>query len=129
MQKLVAISFSFLVLFQSFNISFEDFSRFSVLLDHAEYHQEQYGDSFFEFLAEHYGDATFHPASSHKEHEDLPFKEHHQACVHSAMVFTLNIQDYLISHEPFVEIPINSHYQESISLFEKQAVFQPPKLA
>ncbi|SFN43156.1 hypothetical protein SAMN04487989_101387 [Bizionia echini] len=129
MQKLVAISFSFLVLFQSFNISFEDFSRLSVLLDHADYHQKQYGDSFFEFLAEHYGDSAFHPASSHKEHEDLPFKEHHQACAHSAIVFTLTAQDYHISHEPFIEIRLNSHYQESVSLFEKPSVFQPPKLA
>lgn len=129
MQKLVSISFSFLILFQSLNINFEDFSRFGVLLDHAEYHQEQYGDSFLEFIAEHYGDATFHPVSSHKEHEDLPFKEHHQACVHSAVVFTLTVQEYLISYEPFVEIPVNFHYTDSISLFEKPSVFQPPKLA
>lgn len=129
MPKLVSIAFSFLILFQSFNITFEDFARFGVLLDHAEYHQEQYGDSFFEFIAEHYGDSTFHPSSNHKEHEDLPFKEHHNTCVHSATVFTITTQDYQISYEAFFEIPVNFFYQDSISLFEKPAVFQPPKLA
>ncbi|EGV42216.1 hypothetical protein BZARG_494 [Bizionia argentinensis JUB59] len=129
MSKLVSIAFSFLILFQSVNISFEDFARFGVLLEHAEYHQEQYGDSFFEFLAEHYGDAEFHPASEHKEHEELPFKEHHNTCVHSATVFTLTVQDYQIAYPSFIEIPFNFFYQDSISLFEKPAVFQPPKHA
>ncbi|TYB78959.1 hypothetical protein [Bizionia myxarmorum] len=129
MPKSVSIAFSFLILFQSFNITFEDFSRFGVLLDHAEYHQEQYGDSFFEFIAEHYGDATFHPSSEHTEHEDLPFKEHHQTCAHGATVFTLAAQDYHISYQSFIEIPVNFYYQDSISLFEKQSVFQPPQHA
>lgn len=129
MSKIVSIAFSFLILFQSFNISFEDFSRFSVLLDHAEYHQEQYGDSFFEFLAEHYGDANFHPSSEHKEHDELPFKGHQQPCVHTAVVFTITLQDYILPYKPFVEIPFNFFYQDSISLFEKSSVFQPPKVA
>jgi len=129
MQKLVSISFSLLILLQSFNISFEDLSRFGVLLEHAEYHQVQYGDSFFEFIAEHYVDSTYHPVSNHKEHEDLPFKDHHPSCVHSALVFTLNTQDYQIVHDIFMEIPITFYYSDSISLFEKAAVFQPPKYA
>lgn len=129
MQKIVSISFSFLILFQSFNISFEDFSRFGVLLEHAKYHQEQYGDSFFEFISEHYVDSTYHPISNHKEHEDLPFKDHHPSSAHSAVVFTITTQDYEIVHNLFMEIPITFYYSDSFSLFEKAAVFQPPKFA
>lgn len=127
MQKLVSISFSFLILIQSFNISFEEFSRIGILLEHAKFHQEQYGDSFFEFIAEHYVDSSYHPASDHKEHEDLPFKDHHPSSVHSAAVFTITTQDYIIIDNLFVEIPITFYYSDSFSLFEKAAVFQPPK--
>ncbi len=103
-------------------------SRFSVLLEHADYHQETYGDSFFEFIAEHYGDNTFHPVSDHEEHEELPFKDH-KTCAHPNIVFTLNILNYQFNYEPFVEIPINFIYKESVSLFEKPSIFQPPKKA
>jgi hypothetical protein len=129
MQKLVSILFSLLILFQNFNISFEEFSRIGTLLEHAKFHQEQYGDSFFEFLAEHYVDSSYHPVSDHKEHEDLPFKDHHPSCVHGAVVFTITSQDYEIVHDLFMEIPITFYYSDSFSLFEKAAVFQPPKYA
>lgn len=129
MGKLFSITFSFLILFQSFNLSFEDASRFNILLEHAQYHQEQYGDSFFEFLAEHYGDSNYHPKADHSDHEKLPFKDHHKACVHANVVFTLNTIDYPLFYEPFLEIPFNFFYKDSVSLFEKPAVFQPPKFA
>ncbi|SDZ77675.1 hypothetical protein [Bizionia paragorgiae] len=129
MTQVTSIAFSFLILFQSFNISFEDFSRFGVLLEHAEYHQEQYGDSFFEFLAEHYGDSTFHPASEHSEHNELPFKEHHQTCTHGLTLFTYTTQEYSIDKVPFIDISVNFYYKDSVSLFEKPTFFQPPKHA
>nr|WP_321227310.1 hypothetical protein [uncultured Psychroserpens sp.] len=129
MQKLFAISFSFLVLFQSLNIGVEDISKISVLLDHAEYHQENYGDSFVQFLAEHYGDLKDSHDNDHEEHEDLPFKHHHQTCVHTSVAFTFDIIEFDLSYNPFIEIPFNFFYTESVSLFEKSSVFQPPKLA
>jgi hypothetical protein len=129
MSKLFAISFSFLILLQSLNFGVENLTRINVLLEHAQYHQETYGDSFFEFLTEHYVDLTFHPDSEHSDHEKLPFKDHHKACVHANAVFTLNTLDYPILYEHFLEIPVNFYYKDSVSLFEKPSVFQPPKLA
>lgn len=129
MQKLIAIVYSTLILFQSFNISFEDISKFDKLLQHAKYHQQTYGDSFFEFLSEHYGDEAVAHDNEHKEHQELPFKHNHQTCVHVNVAFTLQAFDFNLDYHPFIEIPFNFHYKESTSLFEKPSVFQPPRLA
>ena len=127
MSKVFAILFSSLILVQSLNISFEDFSKLNVLLEHAKFHQETYGDSFFEFLAEHYGENTFQYVNEHQEHEELPFK-HHQDCTHIVFDFTA-ISHFFIENtqQNLTEIPINFFYKESSSLFEKRSVFQPPK--
>lgn len=129
MNKLVAILYSFLILIQSVNFSFEDFSKLSVLFEHAEYHQEYYGDSFLDFLTEHYGESKFAHGNNHEEHEDLPFKHHHQTCAHVNAAFTLQTLDFDLEYIPFIEIPFNFYYTESTSFFEKPSVFQPPKYA
>jgi hypothetical protein len=127
MNKLIAISYSLLILVQSFNFSFEDLSKLSTLIEHAEFHQKNYGDSFLEFLSEHYGETKFAHGNNHDEHEDLPFKHHHQTCAHTNSAFTLQTLNFDLESLPFIEIPFNFHYTESSSLFEKQSVFQPPK--
>lgn len=126
MPKLVAITYSVLILLQSLNFSFEDFSKLSLLFEHAEYHQKNYGDSFIDFLAEHYGNDKFQHENDHGDHEDLPFK-HHQTCSHTNISFTLPNVNFTLDYQPFVEIPCNFFYKESQSLFEKPSVFQPPK--
>ncbi len=129
MSKLFAILFSSLILVQSLSISFEDFSKLNVLLEHAKFHQETYGDSFFEFLAEHYGENIIQHGIDHEEHEELPFK-HQRDCTHIAFDFTANPRFNLDSNQQsFIQIPFNFFYKESSSLFEKPSIFQPPKLA
>ncbi len=128
MSKVFAILFSALILVQSFNISFEDFSKFNVLLEHAQFHQEKYGDSFFEFLVEHYGEDMLQHENNHQEHEELPFK-HQQDCTHITFDFTASQMFDFDNNQPsFIQIPFNFFYKESSSLFEKSSVFQPPKL-
>lgn len=129
MQKTFAIAFSLLVLFQSINISADDISKVSTLFEHAEYHQETYGDSFFQFLGEHYGDVNIVHENNHEEHEDLPFKHRHQTCAHGTIAFTFETLNFDLKYESFLEIPFNFFYKESTSIFEKSSVFQPPKLA
>lgn len=63
-----------LILLQSLDIGLEDISKINVLLKHAQFHQEKYGDSFVDFLTEHYG-SNEHVSDQHKEHKDLPFKK------------------------------------------------------
>ena len=129
MSKLVAILYASLILFQSLNISFEDVSKFSVLLEHASYHKEAYGDSFFDFLSEHYGEASLGYGIDHSEHEDLPFKHDSKTCCHVNTSFTLQTFDFVRSCTAFIEIPFNFFYKESTSSFVKPSVFQPPRFA
>ncbi len=129
MTKIFAILFSGLILFQSFNISIEDFSKLTVLLKHAEYHQNNYGDSFMEFLVEHYSDNEIQKGTDHEEHDSLPFKNGHHNCQHLNPPFTFIASNFNLDFTPFVVIPLNFLYKESISSFEKPSVFQPPRLA
>lgn len=129
MTKLVAIFYAVLILFQSLNISYEDASKWSTLIDHASYHQEIYGDTFFDFLSEHYGEAAVLHESEHTDHENLPFKHDHQSCAHFNTSFTIQAFDFIANTKSFFEIRLNFFYAESTSLFEKPSVFQPPKFA
>ena len=129
MTKLVAIIFSGLILFQSFNINIEDISKLKVLLEHAEYHQKTYGDSFMEFLVEHYSDDDTLKNNEHEEHDSLPFKKGDQNCQHLNPPFNFVAASFNLDYTPFVAIPFNFFYKDSISSFEKPSVFQPPKQA
>lgn len=129
MSKIIAILYASLMLFQSLNISFEDVSKFSALFEHASYHEETYGDSFLDFLAEHYGLGSEDYSKDHSEHKDLPFKHDHKTCCHVNTSFIIQNIDFVASYTSFVEIPFVFFYKESTSLFEKSPVFQPPKYA
>ena len=127
MSKLIAFTYSLLILFQSFNIGLEDLSKFSTLLEHADYHKEMYGDNFVQFLAEHYGDAKADHDNEHEEHKDLPFKDAHHFCSHIITPFINTSITYDFTQQDFIKIPFNFHYTESHTNFEKSSVFQPPK--
>lgn len=129
MLRPIAIFYALLILLQSLNISFEDVSKFSALFEHAAFHQETYGDSFLDFIAEHYGMASADYKIDHSEHKDLPFKHDHKTCCHVNTSFILHHFDFVASYPSFIEIPFNFFYEESTSLFEKPSVFQPPKQA
>jgi len=128
MIKLFPIIFANLILFQSFNIGFEDFSKLNILLEHASFHQENYGDSFFEFLAEHYGEEFKTHSNEHKEHENLPFKHDQQTSQHVPTIFMLHSTGIELKEYIFVEASKTFFYKEPHSLFEKPSVFQPPRL-
>lgn len=129
MSKILAFTYSFLILIQSFNINLEDFSKISALVEHAQFHKEKYGDTFFEFLAEHYGDDRHDHENNHQEHKDLPFNDGNHMCSHinNSFLNVANTFDFK-SQEP-VEIPVNFYYKDMFTSFEKTSVFQPPKHA
>lgn len=128
MGKLFAILCSGLIFIQSIDINVGDFSKISSLLEHAEYHQDRYGDSFMDFMNEHYGESMVQHENDHSGHENLPFKHEH-ICSYSVIAFTFEIYNYDLKLPSFTEIPLQFYYKESISLFEKHSVFQPPKTA
>jgi hypothetical protein len=129
MFKMFAIILSNLILLQSLNVHLESFSKLNVLLEHAQFHQKTYGDSFFEFLYEHYGDKDLLTTSNHTEHKDLPFKSSSQTCSHLISIFDFNIDVYELKNKVRLQTKPNYFYKDSHSFFEKHAVFQPPKFA
>ncbi len=118
-----------MILIQSFNINLEDISKFSALMEHASFHKEMYGDTFFEFLAEHYGDAKDDHENDHEEHDDLPFKDNHHLCSHVNTSFINVSFSFDFNYQEFIEIPFNFFYNDTFSSFEKTTIFQPPKHA
>ena len=129
MIKFITILLSNLILLQSLTIDVESFSKLNVLLEHAQYHQEKYGDSFFEFLYEHYGNQDLVAKKNHKEHKDLPFKQHTHNCTHHITDFSFNNSLFEINNNIALEAKPNYSYKESLSFFEKPSIFQPPKYA
>jgi len=129
MTKFITILLSNLILLQSLNIDVASFSKLNVLLEHAQFHQEKYGDSFFEFLSEHYGNQNLLAKKEHKEHKDLPFKQNTHNCTHHITDFSFNTTFFEIKNNVFLESKPNYSYKESLSFFEKPSIFQPPKHA
>ena len=127
MSRLLSIFLSILVFGQTLNIGTEDFSKIDVLLKHAKFHQEKYGDNFFEFMIEHYAFGKQEHQPYHQEHKNLPFK--HLDCSHVSSFIPLQMECYSLKN---LEIPTSKpvfFYKEIGSLFEKASIFQPPKVS
>ncbi|TXE13221.1 hypothetical protein FUA26_05355 [Seonamhaeicola algicola] len=130
MSKTAAIVYSILMLFQSLNINIEELSKLGVLIEHAQYHQEMYGDTFLEFLYEHYGEQAVSTQNDHEEHDDLPFKSHqHIFCQVNFACILVTSLEFPLQNQMHQNTQLNFFYKEPISSFEKPTVFQPPKLA
>ena len=126
MSKLAAILFSTLILVQSSNISFDDLSKLNVLLEHAEYHKATYGDSFIDFLAQHYDESVFENGFDHKEHKNLPFKHQYLDSYVQVIFELINLNLDVNIHE----IDFNNKNFTYNKLFSNQYVnnfFQPPQ--
>jgi hypothetical protein len=126
MAKLISILFSILILFQSFNLQLEDYSKISVLFEHAQFHDDNYGDSIIDFVVEHYNTSYFDSDKQHKEHKNLPFKKE-RSSKNQVNSFTLNLDSYTFNNITFRKISLNFFYNVSYSTLVKPNVFQPPQ--
>ena len=132
--KLFSIAISFLLLFQSVNISIADLVQFDELIEHAQFHNEQYGDSFLVFVSKHYGELKAEHSKKHQEekgdHEELPFN--HNSCTHvtSTTAYVLNKVKAEIKGLYFSETTeANFYYQGHTSSLHAFGFFQPPRLS
>ena len=123
----MSIVFANLILFQSFQISFEDLVKVDDLLEHASYHQEMYGDTFFEFLDEHYSENFSNHNENHEEHENLPFKHDSKNCHQTISIFTLNFSNFEISLNQEIDSNMHFFYKDLYAFLNKSTIFQPPK--
>jgi hypothetical protein len=128
--KLFAISISFLVLLQSFGLHYTDVVQLDEFIEHAKFHSEQYGDNVLVFISKHYGDLKADHEKQHQEekedHEQLPFQ--HQGHVSPVTAITLYNNTTELDILEFVEYNgANFFYQAPSSSLHAQGLFQPPK--
>lgn len=78
MFRIVSPIIALFLFFQSINVQVVDIVRLGDLVEHANFHAQEYGDDWISFFVKHYGaDKEEHEQkSNHKEHEKLPFSEH-----------------------------------------------------
>ena len=132
MTKFFAIAISLLMLLQSTNIHAADLLELDDLMEHYEFHAEEYGDNFLVFLSKHYGELKAEHSKNHQEerqeHEDLPFQ--HNCHSLSLVVFIANEAFYYTSR-PLVSSnqTVNFHYTASYTSLWSDGPFQPPKRA
>ncbi|NHF60393.1 hypothetical protein FK220_013650 [Flavobacteriaceae bacterium TP-CH-4] len=132
MIKFVSIVVSTLILFQSFNIHWKDIVELDELIEHAQFHAEEYGDNFVVFISKHYGELEAEHSQKHqeekKDHEQLPFQ--HQCQTASLSAFVLNQPtEYSAALEIKSDEDSNYFYQASYRFLAQEGLFQPPQQA
>ncbi|MFX0557989.1 hypothetical protein ACOCEA_14405 [Maribacter sp. CXY002] len=130
MSKLFAISFSFVLLLQSFGLHFNDLVQIDEFIEHAQFHSEQYGDNVIVFISKHYGELKAAHEQEHQEeqedHEQLPFQHHCQLT--SLVVFNVNAIASTIKSPVNLELSTtNFHYQAPSSSLHTRGILQPPR--
>ena len=129
MQKNSSIVLALFILFQGLfayvNISFE---MSEVLADY-QIHKAEHGDSLLTFLSKHYGKLKEVHKKEHQE-EHKKHKHHNEMEISFHVDFICDTQTINLPNT--VEIltqQLNFHYKDLFSNFEKQKIFQPPRLA
>lgn len=132
MYKLFSILLSALVLVQSFNIEADDLMQLDELVEHAQFHKQQYGDTFFDFLSKHYGELKAEHSKNHqeeqKDHEQLPFQ-----CQGHILTVIAFLPQHSFSYFDDVLMlnttEFNFYYLNLYSLLNEKELLQPPKQA
>lgn len=133
MAKLVSVMISLLILVQGLNIHGSDIAELDELIEHAQFHSQEYGDNFFVFVSKHYGELKAEHNQKHQEekedHEQLPFQ--HQCHSASFSVFVLHTMEGISLNTEFAQLhrQPNFLYLATYSSFEKDGPFQPPRVA
>ncbi|APY08578.1 hypothetical protein BWZ20_09810 [Winogradskyella sp. J14-2] len=132
MNKLTAILLSSFILIQSFQISIDDIMQLDELIEHAQFHKQEYGDNFFVFLSKHYGELKAeHTEHNHKEqsdHEQLPF----QCQGHYVSLLAIVQSPFQPSSDTFEISPTteaNFHYLNLYASISNTQLLQPPRQA
>ncbi|NOY48636.1 MAG: hypothetical protein GXO84_10685 [Chlorobi bacterium] len=131
MIKTFSIAMSFLLLIQSLYINIADVVHLDELIEHANFHKQEYDDNFFVFLSKHYGDLKIKHEKRHQEekedHEKLPFQNDINLVV--LIDYMFHEDKEAILKEKFLEEKQSLFYYQNIfSTHYKAGVFQPPRI-
>jgi len=131
MKKIIITYLASLILFQGAFMNTDIvFEINEILLDY-QLHKTKYGDNTYTFLSKHFGDLK----ESHKEEHQKEHEEHKHP-IQDQLVNTPQV-DYTFHKFQFIpkneteqtSKSTNFHYKDIFSSFEKQKIFQPPRIA
>ncbi len=130
MMRLISIALALTLTMQSVQLSLADIARMDDLVEHMQFHREQYGDDLAGFFAKHYGDDREAHHEEHEEerpqHDQLPFQ-------HLGTFITFQTVDFnktLILGNPEISeyrSEANFHYCLRLPSPFTTSIFQPPK--
>lgn len=130
MQKAISIFLSMILLAQGFSLHAGELQKMGELLEHAEFHKEQYGDNFASFIDKHYGNQKEQHGREQQgeknDHEQLPF--HNSTPLVMQSVFLVDstlpsvIQALVIESQQ-----ANYFYLQLDSYLLIHEILQPPK--
>lgn len=130
MVKLISVVLSSLIFIQSFQIDLGDLVQLDELIEHAQFHNAEYGDNLLVFLSKHYGDSKAEHSERHQEeqedHEQLPFQQN--PLIAGLSVFVLEDTKVEINKELIVDQGKTTffyHIQDYESF--KSSILQPPQ--
>ena len=130
MTKLLSILLSSVILLQSFGLHVDDLVQIDEFIEHAQFHNEEYGDNVLVFISKHYGEMKAAHNQEHQEeredHEQLPFQQHSNTL--SVMDFTLNNALSEFQGIDIVEFrTFCFYYQAPFSSLHSDGILQPPR--
>lgn len=132
MSKLIAILLSGVILLQSFHVMVEDILQLDELLEHAQFHKQEYGDNFLVFLSKHYGELKAEHSKNHQEehsdHEQLPFQYQGQSITIIASLPFKSVND-TSDFTPLNTTEANFHYVNLYASLHEKELLQPPRHA
>lgn len=112
------------------NIHLGDIAKLDDFLEHASFHQEEYGDDWLAFFQKHLGsESEKHLHQEHQEeHEKLPHHDHLCSSVLPVVILEEKGQDLSLS----IQVPDQKQsftYIENYSFLSQIDIFQPPRHA
>ncbi|WP_431134335.1 hypothetical protein [Psychroserpens mesophilus] len=130
--KGISILLSFIFLFQSVGVKLHDILQLDAFIEHAQFHNQQYGDNFFVFVSKHYGELKSDHNTRHqeekKDHDQLPF-QHHRHASSVAVLSLVSPHTLEIRTLEFLDFkPHRFFYQELSSSSYPEGLFQPPRI-
>ena len=118
---------------QSFGVHYDDIVQLDELIEHAQFHSEQYGDNVIVFLSKHYGELKADHQRDHqeekKDHEKLPFNHSGASHISVADVFINSYKSELNVLEFSDYTASNFYYQAPSSSLHSQGILQPPRIS
>lgn len=133
MLKACAIQIAMLILVQGVSLNFTDLGQLDELIEHAQFHKEEYGDNFLVFLSKHYGELQSEHNEKHQEEEP----EHQQLPLNHQLSPLLVLSPFIINHQNHADLSLDYsmnevqgfYYHFSKSTLHSLGIFEPPRHA